>query len=141
MILVKGDLWKYRANVVFITTNGTLKKDGSVVMGKGCAKEATERYPGIAKVLGRRVSLHGNVPACLVTTPTKNIWSFPVKHNWWEEADPELIRKSAREVSSMEDRDFVLPRPGCGNGKLKWKDVKPILEKYLDDRFHVITYD
>ena len=33
----------------------------------------------------------------------------------------------------------VLPRLGCGLGQLRWDDVKPILERYLDDRFIVLT--
>ena len=31
------------------------------------------------------------------------------------------------------------PRVGCGNGALDWKDVRPILRRYLDDRFILVS--
>lgn len=35
--------------------------------------------------------------------------------------------------------EVVLPRPGAGNGGLEWKDVRPILEEILDDRFTILS--
>jgi hypothetical protein len=32
---------------------------------------------------------------------------------------------------------IAIPRPGCGNGKLRWDVVKPAIEHALDDRFTV----
>ena len=35
----------------------------------------------------------------------------------------------------MHDIDaIILPRPGCGNGKLKWCDVKKVIEPILIDK-------
>ena len=70
------------------------------------------------------------------------ILSFPVKHNWFNNADISLIKRSAKELLDWSEpfRSIVLPRPGCGNGGLKWEDVKPVLEPILDGRFHVITF-
>jgi O-acetyl-ADP-ribose deacetylase (regulator of RNase III) len=73
------------------------------------------------------------------------LYSFPVKHNWWENADFDLIEQSTIELKSIADRKkydtIVLPRPGCGNGGLDWEDVKPILETHFDNRFYVITWE
>ena len=33
----------------------------------------------------------------------------------------------------------VLPRPGCGCGKLEWEEVKKILSPILDDRIYIIS--
>jgi len=70
---------------------------------------------------------------------------FPTKHNWWEKSDLVLIEESTRQLRDFFDNviseypvPIYLPRPGCSNGGLDWEDVKPILEKYLDDRFVVV---
>ncbi|MGE3341563.1 MAG: ADP-ribose-binding protein [Candidatus Altimarinota bacterium] len=139
MIEVFGDLWTYPADVRVITTNGTVKKDGSCVMGRGCAFEAKQRHQNLDKILGSLIKNHGNhvhilfMGNALVMDPA--LLSFPVKHNWYEKADADLIRRSAEELTLMVDDQHrywrgskvALPRPGCGNGHLKWEDVRPIL--------------
>jgi hypothetical protein len=32
----------------------------------------------------------------------------------------------------------IMPRPGCGNGRLRWQDVSKVLSDILDDRFVVV---
>jgi hypothetical protein len=144
MVEVVGNLWTYPADVRCVTTNGYVRKDGRCVMGRGCAWEATQRYPGIDKVLGDAIKAKGNhVHWLRGDKKGEIIFSFPVKHHWHEEADPELIRRSSEELLVAVETGpltVVLPRPGCGNGRLKWSDVKPILEDILDDRFHVISF-
>lgn len=144
MIEVVGNLWDYPADVQVITTNGTVKKDGTCVMGRGCASEAKKKYPDLALALGQAIDGLGNeafwFPIPSAATP---LVSFPVKHHWFERADIKLIKKSAIKLANMNalvGRTVVMPRPGCGNGHLKWEDVKPILAPILDDRFHVITF-
>lgn len=138
---IKGELWDYYDkpdHVICITTNGIVKKTGECVMGRGCAFEATRKVPGIAKVLGQHIKSHGNVPAFLV----RNILSFPVKHHWIEEADLQLIEKSAMWLDAFAElhpmTTFILPRPGCGNGRLTWEIVKPVIE-FLPDNVWVIS--
>jgi hypothetical protein len=138
---ILGDLWDYGLPaIVLITTNGTVKKpSGECVMGRGCALEAKMRFPGIARRLGQQIKDHGN--RVHVLEPGK-IWSFPVKHNWWDTADLALIAQSAQELAAEAvTRDtvrFILPRPGCGNGKLGWWQVRPVPEKLLPDNVFVI---
>lgn len=129
----RGNLWSYHneGHWICITTNGFVKKNGECVMGRGCAKEAAERYPELPKLLGQQIKKLGNQ---LILFPEMRIITFPVKHNWWEEADPDLIRSSCKElvqlvIAGWSDYERVyLPRPGVGNGKLDWDTVvKPIL--------------
>ena len=144
MIEVVGNLWEYPADVRVITTNGTIKKDGSCVMGRGCAAEAKERYPDLPFILGQAIRADGNV-AFWIPVGGEIIVTFPVKHQWFEKADVVLIAQSANKIAAMKalaNKVVVMPRPGCGNGRLDWlRDVKPILEPILDDRFHVITFE
>ena len=73
------------------------------------------------------------------------IITFPVKHRWFEKADIILIKQNLLELAAIriDSGNIVsgiiyLTRPGCGNGKLNWKDVKPICKEYLDDSFIVV---
>lgn len=149
MIEVTGDLWEYPADVRVITTNGTVKKNGECVMGRGCAWEAKQKYPNLASSLGLHIQNKGNCVGIIRTPdaapPVKHTWlvSFPVKHAWFQKADPLLIVSSAIELVELADNKswqrIVIPRPGCGNGKLQWADVRELLKPILDDRFHIIT--
>lgn len=133
-----GDLWEYPADIRIITTNGVLNRHGHLVMGRGCALEAKERYPTLAAALGYWVRLMGNVP---YYNPGLGLATLPTKHHWREDSDIELIKSGLVSLASIvgEEIRFVLPRPGCGSGRLKWDDVRPVCEEILDDRFTVLT--
>jgi hypothetical protein len=142
---IKGNLWDFEAEAVVITTNGTVKNNGECVMGRGCAREAADKFPGLAKELGELIEEFGNRVFALGGHGERYLYTFPVKNNWWEIANLDLIERSTKQLFDLVDKTYkdntiVLPRPGCGNGKLEWKEVKPILERYLDDRFYVITF-
>ncbi len=139
---VFGDLWEFDG-IVAITTNGFIKRDRTCVMGIGCAKQAAARFPELPYQLGTKISVQGNH---VFYFPDFRLITFPVKHNWWEAADLDLIDRSARELLKIIEVNKIneaiyLPRPGCGNGKLKWEDVKKILSPILkSDQIHIVTY-
>jgi hypothetical protein len=139
---VYGSIWIHfmvANHFVCITTNGTVKKNGDAVMGRGNAKQAAICVPGIPKLLGAYLRQHGNVAGSLqVTNDDWPIIVFPVKHNWWEEADRKLILKSCAWLVAEAERNpsntYHLPRPGCGNGKLDWeKDVRRLVSDLPDN--------
>jgi hypothetical protein len=143
-----GDLWSYWQNqhhVICLTTNGFIKKDGRAVMGRGCANEARFRIPGVTLDLADYIRNNGNVAGYLYTSESKYgpLIVFPVKHAWYEKADPELIKSSVAILGLLAqnkpDRVYILPRPGCGNGQLSWTDVKPLLVQ-LPDNVRVICF-
>lgn len=141
----QGDLWNFAESpnaVICITTNGMVKKNGECVMGRGCAQEAKRRFPGLPEKLGQMIKEFGNV----VHELAPNLISFPVKHNWWEDADLKLIELSAINLNKLARLNpakvFYLPRPGCGNGRRDWEvEVKPLIQLLLPDNVIVITYE
>lgn len=144
---IRGNAWSIvdDYDALCITTNGYIKKNQECVMGRGIALEAKNRIPSLPKSLGLLITRNGNnVHQLSPKYRNTVIVSYPVKHNWWESADVELIERSAHQLIKLTDEQswnkVLLPRPGCGNGKLKWSKVKLILEPILDDRFYVISY-
>ena len=135
---VFGDLWAYEGRkgfYILVTTNGFIKNSGEGVMGAGVAKQAADRYPDLPRLLGQSLIGRGNV----VSRLTDQIFSFPVKHEWFRNADLKLIKKSVAELDRRArlhpDRKFVVPRPGCGSGKLKWSKVRPLMIGLPDNVF------
>lgn len=162
MLEISGDLFSYNKSgpdAICITTNGCVYgNQKAATMGKGCALEAKRRWPGIQIILGRAIENKGN-EVHLLTTEDKRLcsglgWndhllpyhllSFPTKHHWKEPSDLNLIEKSCQQVvkitNEMNFASVVIPRPGCGLGHLDWNQVRPLCEKYLDDRFFIITF-
>lgn len=162
----RQDLWLAACPV--ITTNGFVRRDGRCVMGRGTARQAATRYPELPAQLGSYIRKYGNRVFDLGKKPDgKHLLSFPVKPvsvvfngknavkhmrnrfrvgdtvpGWAAVADLRIIERSARQLVRLADHmrldDIVLPRPGCGAGELDWSLVKPVLERYLDDRFTVV---
>jgi len=138
---IKGNIWDFHERSwVVITTNGSVKRNGEVVMGRGVALQAKKKFPDLPKILGN--CINGPIGNHVTLQPIFHLLTFPVKHNWYEKADLKLIKRSCEELLETVDilkPPFYMVRPGCGNGGLSWeKEVKPILEKYLDDRFIVV---
>ena len=141
MRIMKGNIWDYwkKNCCIIIPTNGNIKKNGSCIMGKGLAYQAKSYLHNIEYILGKLIKQRGNN----VFIICREIITFPVKNNWWEKADINLIKKSTIQLKSIIDFNqqlvpILLPKVGCGNGKLNWKDVEPILNKYLDERFIIM---
>ena len=139
-----GNIWRLACDAIVIPTNGDVNRHGAAVMGRGLARQAAQRWPLLPKVLANLLREHGN-HVMDVWKPRRlpTLLTFPVKHHWHESAELDLIERSAQElvalVDRLEYRQVALPRVGCGNGALDWKDVQPILERHLDDRFILVS--
>jgi hypothetical protein len=141
MLETVGDIWEHadRGDTIVITTNGSLTRDGRAVFGRGVARQAVLRFPGIADKLGSLLAEQGSHVFDLGC----GIVSFPVEETAWSQPDLRIIARSAEELRLLADRSgwqrIVVPRPGCGGGGLAWKDVQPLLAAWFDERFTAIS--
>lgn len=141
-----GNLWDFheQGNWICITTNGSIRKDGCAVMGRGVALQAAQKLPELQYKLGQFLLEWGNH---VFTFPEWRIVTFPVKHKWNDQrADLNLIRRSTGEligkwIHNIHPNPIYLPRPGCGNGNLSWIQVQPMLNQILGRDFIVVNYD
>ena len=137
---ITGDLWDFSGKgILCITTNGHVTGKGEAVFGRGCARQAQERFPFLRARLGALLSAGGNHVYLL----GDGLATFPVEESPWAAPDMRLIRRSAQELRVMADREgwgrIIVPRPGCGGGGLIWQEVRPLLADLFDDRFFVIS--
>ena len=135
-----GDLWSWYGDaIIIITTGGQVSSKGNCSMPRGCASQAKQRFPDLPGQLGGLIRCHGNQ----VFDLGNGIVSFPVENTPFEVPDLRLIERSCLQLKELTDRNswplVSLPRPGCGGGGLSWKEVRPLLERHLDNRFRVIT--
>lgn len=147
MIEAVGDLFEYPADAVVIPVNWTVKRNGEAVMGAGVAKQAALKWPQIPKALGAAIQCVPKLPTVLYMPPQKVgypfVVLFPTKLHWRDPSTLAMVEQSADALRTMTEqkawRSVALPRVGCGLGGLSWDDVQPVLAKYLDDRFVVLT--
>lgn len=163
----RGNMLDMDCDALIVTTNGFTKVNGEAVMGRGIAKQIADLMPEIPKTLGKMLQLYGNNVLLLTTNPMP-IVGFPVKPvavknngtnvvshcktaigtwtaGFLAKADIQIIEKSLIQLvelanSKPEWKVILIPRVGCGAGELDYKDIKPLMEKYLDDRFICCTY-
>lgn len=149
MNLVVGDLWDElgKADLLLVSGNATVKRNGELVMGRGAAREAAQRFPGLALDMGQRIrniggyfrqpARYGVLLASDAFGTKPRLGLFQAKWHWRDDASPYLIECSAVHLIGMA-RNFVrivLNYPGIGNGRLRVEDVEPIVAALPDNVF------
>ena len=160
------DMFLEPADVICLTTNGSLRRDGGAVMGRGNALQAKRLWYGLDQLLGKLIKKHGNCVQVLTRETSAGVkylrlprangdplfcpvpWhlvAFPVKDQWHEKADLDLIGASAKALRKMIKANnwkrVLLPKPGCGNGQLTWKKVKPVLNRsFANNKSLLVVY-
>lgn len=140
--VIQGEIWgifNKEENLdkwIVITTNGFVKKNMECVMGRGIAKQASQRFPKLPLELGQNIILDGN---CLFVFPEYRIITFPVKTHWIDKANLAVVSESFEglnefinsELRKEKEPIIYTTKVGCGNGKEKWSNIQPIMEKYM----------
>ncbi|KKR00036.1 MAG: Appr-1-p processing domain protein [Candidatus Woesebacteria bacterium GW2011_GWB1_39_12] len=109
------------------------------VMGKGVALECKKRFPQNFKEYWKackdeqihpgEIFIFQENGKTIINLATKNHWKNSSRLEWVEKGTIAL----ARLLRASGGSTIAIPPLGCGNGNLKWQDVRPILEKYLSD--------
>jgi hypothetical protein len=150
LYVVEGDMFFSRMQTVTVSVNCV------GVMGKGLASRARYQFSDVFvfyQDLCRRHTLQLGKPYLykressfdyqLADEPTtlsnanSGTWFllFPTKQDWRERADIDGIEKGLqwlRDNYKKEDiKSLAIPALGCGLGRLDWRDVGPLMCKYL----------
>lgn len=107
------------------------------VMGKGIAKDFKEREPEMFAAYKRicdqkllapgKLWLWKGATSWVLNFPTKQHWRYPSKIQWIEAG----LKKFAANYEALGITEISFPLLGCGNGGLKWDDVRPVMERNL----------
>lgn len=129
-----GNVWDHHPDsYIVVTTNGVVNPNGELIMGKGIALEAKNRYPLLPIHAGNLVKNAGNYTFVF---PKYKLITFPTKHHWRHKGDINLIQRSIEQLLHVIDNHDELciekiyaPLLGCGNGGLKWETVSSMIMK------------
>lgn len=150
-IFKTGNMWTAfdEAALFLLTTNSTIKRNGALVMGRGIARQARDRFPGLDSALGKQIlSVCGNPSALLrpgqgqygllvsPRWPEARLGAFQVKRHYSQPASLELIRHSTAMLCTWcaehPTATVAVNFPGIGNGRLRREDVLPIIMQLPD---------
>lgn len=140
MKVVVGNIWnqEHVVDVLLVTTNCIVNARGELVMGRGAAQEAANRYPGVALELGQIITEKGYTarnPYGVIILPSYangvQLGAFQVKHHWQYSAAIDLIKLSAYKLKVIAEAcpkmTFAVNYPGIGNGRLTIAQVEPTI--------------
>jgi len=138
-----GDIWSVyeQADLFLVTTNATLKGNGALVMGRGLARQARDRFPGIDLAFGQAIAArcgHLGRYHLLVSPhwPRAKLGAFQVKQDYRHQADLRLIREGVAALSGWctahPEAQVALNFPGIGHGHLSRSAVLPIIAQLPD---------
>ena len=143
-----GDIWTSLEDTdwLVITTNTYIKKDGTLVMGAGIAKQASDKYPIIKKIFGDDITSSCGHLGKYHILYWKKIIALQTKVHYIDPSSIELIQESINRlqifVNKHPNRSIVnMVFPGVGYGGLSQHKVYEYCLKDLPDNYIVWTKD
>ena len=107
------------------------------VMGAGIAKTFKLKYPDMFeeyKTRCKRNAVKTGQPY-LYRALDRQIVNFPTKQHWRENSKIEYLVEGLKylvaHIEAWNIRSLAIPPLGCGNGKLDWNIVLPIMLEHL----------
>lgn len=150
LYLAEGDMFFSEAQTITISVNT------KGIMGKGLASRAKYQFPGVyvyyqdlcrnrklrmgrPQLYKREASLEYELADEPRTLPNGNAekWFllFPTKRDWKERADIVGIEEGLKWLTDNYKKEGIkslaIPALGCGLGRLEWRDVGPLMCRYL----------
>ena len=128
-------------NIYMFTANSTIKQNGRLVMGAGCAKSVRDMYIGIDKQFGNEIEHLSTFGCKFVQHKSQWIGAFQTKIHWQNKSPLDLVEVSVLQLKHIAERRgayiFHLPCPAVSNGGRSVDDILPMLETLPDN---VIVY-
>ncbi|BEG72749.1 hypothetical protein [Pseudomonas phage PA1C] len=133
--VIGKDIFKEPGDLYLITVNTR------GVMGTGLAESFREKFPELYQRYKHdckyRIITIGN-PTIYLADDGKRYMMFPTKDRWQDDSQLSYINDGLQWIVDNIDVEdgidpkwkIVVPPLGCGNGMLKWPDVKQTLEKF-----------
>lgn len=131
----KGNLFTEKVEALVNTVNTV------GVMGKGIALQFKERYPKNFEAYKMAYKKGELEVGKMLVTPTmelqnpKYIINFPTKQHWRGKSQMRFVEEGLKDLVEViqlyKIQSIAIPPLGCGNGGLKWENVKPLMEKEL----------
>lgn len=113
------------------------------VMGKGIALQFKQAFPDNARAYEKACTKGQVQLGRLFTYITgrldnpKYIINFPTKQHWRAKSRMKDIESGLhtlkQEIIERGIKSIAIPPLGCGNGRLNWREVKPLIENILAD--------
>ncbi|WP_243290294.1 macro domain-containing protein [Bacillus sp. FJAT-47783] len=112
------------------------------VMGKGIALQFKQAYPEMFTEYQKACRKEEVQPGKMHVFETKSLFNpkfiinFPTKRHWKNKSRMDDIESGLaaliKVVKELEIKSIALPPLGCGNGGLKWSDVRPKIESAFE---------
>lgn len=110
------------------------------VMGAGLAKQFRERFPENYEIYRSYCNREILKPGFCFAVLENGKWiiNFPTKNHWKDKSKIEWVEEGLLFVKNNFPFSIAFPKLGCGLGGLNWWEVKPLIEKYMENRKYEI---